>query len=83
MKSNAISVGRFRIHLTCGRDGAFLGIGAVEHAGLPLRDASVPWCFLASSGPFAFRRFRLLGVRPLAGGGATVRFESLGEWEPR
>lgn len=83
MKNEILSVGPFRLSLAVAHDGAFLGIGAVEHAGLPLRSAAVPWCFLASSGPFAFRRFRLLGVRPLAGGGATVRFESLGEWEPR
>ena len=83
MKSTAVSVGRFRLELRRSREGDFLGVGGVSFGGLPLRSAAAPWRFHASSGPFAFRRFRLLGVRPLAGGGATVRFESRGEWEPR
>ena len=82
-KDSSLSIGAFRLDLAIAPDDRFLGIGAVLHGRTPLRSAAFPWTFFADASPFEFRSFRLLGIDRRADGGATIRFESTGEWSPR
>lgn len=72
------------VSLTLAGEGRqFLGIGAVQIHGMPLRSPALPWSvYTESDTGVQFDEFELLGITATAEG-VVVEFQAIGRWHPR